>query len=96
MSNLNNELNNLNDDFVKFNLNKQNINLANNLNGQLSKLDLDYNNHKEFLELKNNISNDGSRNDINNRLNDIIWLQECTIIVFNIFWNIYSYTFRCM
>ena len=29
-----------------------------------------------------------------NRLNDIIWLQECTIIVFNIFWNIYSYTFN--
>tara|TARA_Y100000816_G_scaffold139622_1_gene98905 strand:+ start:858 stop:1769 length:912 start_codon:yes stop_codon:yes gene_type:complete len=71
MSNLNNELNNLNDDFVKFNLNKQNINLANSLNGQLSKLDLDYNNHKEFVELKNNISNNGSRNDINNRLNDI-------------------------
>ena len=71
MSNLNNELNNLNNDFVKFNLNKQNINLANSLNGQLSKLDLDYNNHKEFVELKNNISNDGSRNDINNRLNDI-------------------------
>ena len=23
-----------------------------------------------------------------NILNDIIWLQECTIIVFNIFWKI--------
>ena len=29
-----------------------------------------------------------------NRLNDIVWLQECTIIVFNIFWTIFCYTFN--